>query len=1208
MNYQTVGKYFHGLLENELLNNTNWVRGKTVTRYSITRKREVSYDIYLHQHPYLRELVQRLMRKGVSGLVAMDTEYRTRVKLKKAAAALDSGGKTVQLAAGETLYLPDGATVTLDMIAVRFAGSKILRLSDNSPVPPVPGKSITIPDGATLHRNNGEIVTISTTSNGVSATLPDGAPRPVLYREIFTGDRYTPGDCVKKPYPGKDLDFSPGGAYSVYNWELFYHVPITIAIHLSKNQRFAEAQHWFHYLFNPTDNSDGPHPERFWKVRPFQQTDVKKTEEILINLVTGADEKLRNETIRSIEAWKDAPFHPHVIARYRQQAYMYKTVMAYLDNLIAWGDSLFRQDTGEAIDEALQLYIMAANILGPRPQPVPQKGSLRPQTYANLRQDLHLFGTVIRDMEAELPFDLLPFPTVDEGGGEHLVTLRSLGKALYFCVPCNDKLLGYWDTVADRLFKIRNSLNIQGVFRQLAPFEPPIDPAMLARAAAAGLDVGAVVNGLNQPLPLVRFVFLVQKAAEIAQEVKTLGNNLLSAMEKEDNEALAVLRAKHERVILEMVEQVKYGQLQEAIKSKEALLKSLALAVQRYTYYERQLGKKPDEISQALPELDELDKESLAKMKLNLEEPEIGLREIEVDIAQELGGSGGKIVSSYEAKELDKAQEAQNLKNAAATLDQIAGFLAAIPDFGLHAQPFGPGGSSSLGGSNLSASINFVSSFMKMDADIKSFEAGQLLKIGSYSRREQEWAFQSNLAAGEITQIFKQMRAAQLREALAEQELKNHRRQIEQAREIERFLNAEGTGLTGKITNKAFYAWMKREVKGLYAQCFQFAFDIARKAERALQHELGNPELSYLQFGYLAGKEGLLAGEKLYLDIKRMEMAYHDLHQREYELTKHVSLLQLDPLALIQLRTTGRCTVHLPEELFDLDGPGQYFRRIKTVAVSIPCVTGPYAGVNCKLTLLKSSIRITPELGSSYAREGAEDNRFSDYFGSMKSIVTSSAQNDSGLFELNFRDERYLPFENSGVISEWQLELPADPSQGDPAQFDYNTISDVILHIRYTAREGGNILRNAAVAHLKELFAKAQAIGSTRLFAVRNEFPAEWMRFQSMTPPDGHYHELMLELREEHYPFWSKGRLGKVERLAILARSAATVAPASIIVADQSDGSGKTDTLVKDTSLGGLLVGKLEKIDLPAAPVGVLKLFFETNELSDLWLAVTWGE
>jgi Tc toxin complex TcA C-terminal TcB-binding domain len=44
---------------------------------------------------------------------------------------------------------------------------------------------------------------------------------------------------------------------------------------------------------------------------------------------------------------------------------------------------------------------------------------------------------------------------------------------------------------------------------------------------------------------------------------------------------------------------------------------------------------------------------------------------------------------------------------------------------------------------------------------------------------------------------------------------------------------------------------------------------------------------------------------------------------------------------------------------------------------------------------------------------------------------SSSGQNDTGLFEMNPRDERYLPFEGSGVISEWQLQLPADPSRDE---------------------------------------------------------------------------------------------------------------------------------------------------------------------------------
>ena len=97
-------------------------------------------------------------------------------------------------------------------------------------------------------------------------------------------------------------------------------------------------------------------------------------------------------------------------------------------------------------------------------------------------------------------------------------------------------------------------------------------------------------------------------------------------------------------------------------------------------------------------------------------------------------------------------------------------------------------------------------------------------------------------------------------------------------------------------------------------------------------------------------------------------------------------------------------------------------------------MTGPYASVNCTLTLLKSSIRKTPIVrDGGYAREDAEDDRFSDYFGSLQSIVTSSGQNDSGLFETNLRDERYLPFENSGVDQRVAAGAAGQPSKDDPA-------------------------------------------------------------------------------------------------------------------------------------------------------------------------------
>jgi hypothetical protein len=1253
--------HFHQLKDVVL---TGWQGAEPaeVDKHLIIQEREVSYRLALHQHPYVGQLMQRLLSRDTSALLAADTDFASGSDAQPGNPARPDS-VVFALGSDVVLTIPEGArvaltadvTVTVDGLPLplgrslafkigptpathakahatppavprleatllggladlptpgsAFAppngstailrGNTLIKLEGPAPIVLTGGASATLPGGTELALADGTVVALP---DGTTPTLLRGKRRPTLFDPAVAA--YQPAASVAQPHAVNDLDFSYSGAYSVYNWEVFFHVPLTIAIHLMKNGRYAEAQRWFHTLFDPTDNSEGPTPERFWKVLPFHTTDVKKVEEILVNLVTGADAELRAETIRSINAWQNAPFRPHVVARSRQGAHMLKTVMAYLDNLIAWGDSLFRQDTGEAIDEALMLYVLAANILGPKPQVVPAKGSIRPQTYHNLRQDLKHFGTVVREMEAHLPFDLAPLPVEDTGDTSALATVRGLGRAFYFCVPRNDKLLSYWDTVADRLFKIRNSLNIQGVFRQLALFEPPIDPALLARATAAGLDVRAIVNGLNQPLPLVRFQLLVQKANEIVQEVKSLGNQLLSAMEKEDNEALAILRAKHERAVMAMVEHVKYGQLQEAIKAREGLLASLALAVQRYTYYELQLGKKSDEIEKAIPELGELDKDRLAKMKFAMKEPEVGLREIEIDIAQPLFGSGGRIFSSHEAEESHSLGTAQSLQNAAALVDVTASTMATIPSTRAHFMPLGTGGSLEQGGIHLASMFSAISSGLRGLAARASYEASRSARVGSYARREQEWTFQSNLAAGEITQIFKQLRAAQIREAVAEQELKTHRLQMKQADEIERFLNGEGAQPTGKKTNKALYAFQKRELRGLYAQCFQLAFDVARKAERALQHELGDPSLSFLQFGYLAGKEGLLAGEKLYMDVKRMEMAYHDLNQREYELTKHVSLLQVDPLALIRLRETGRCTGRLPEELFDMDGPGHYFRRIKSVAVSIPCVTGPYAGVNCKLTLLKSSVRTTPVLDGDYAREGAEDGRFSDYFGTLQSIVTSSAQNDGGLFETNLRDERYLPFENSGVIGEWRLELPADPSKDDPRQFDYATISDVILHLRYTAREGGELLRRAALMHLRTAIENAEAAGSVRLFAVRHEFPAEWARFQSQTPDANQRHELRLTFRPEHYPFWSQGRLTHVERVDLLARSTAT---GSIQVAHPNDATA-TVTLARDSALGNLLVGKLANNGLPTNPVGELKLLIDTKALSDLWIAVTWGK
>ena len=48
-----------------------------------------------------------------------------------------------------------------------------------------------------------------------------------------------------------------------------------------------------------------------------------------------------------------------------------------------------------------------------------------------------------------------------------------------------------------------------------------------------------------------------------------------------------------------------------------------------------------------------------------------------------------------------------------------------------------------------------------------------------------------------------------------------------------------------------------------------------------------------------------------------MDVSYLDQNKREYEITKHISLATLDPIALTRLKEIGECFVTLPEALFD---------------------------------------------------------------------------------------------------------------------------------------------------------------------------------------------------------------------------------------------------------------------------------------------------
>ncbi len=120
---------------------------------------------------------------------------------------------------------------------------------------------------------------------------------------------------------------------------------------------------------------------------------------------------------------------------------------------------------------------------------------------------------------------------------------------------------------------------------------------MLVKAAAAGIDINSLVSGLNQPLSPVRSLFIIQKALEICGEVRSLGNSMLSALEKQEAERLSLLRQGHEIEIQQMVQDIRYLQWKEAEQSTESLLESRTTALERYWHYQRLLGKKEGELA-----------------------------------------------------------------------------------------------------------------------------------------------------------------------------------------------------------------------------------------------------------------------------------------------------------------------------------------------------------------------------------------------------------------------------------------------------------------------------------------------------------------------------------------------------------------------------------------------------------------------------------
>ncbi|MEM6252863.1 MAG: LamG-like jellyroll fold domain-containing protein [Cyanobacteria bacterium P01_D01_bin.156] len=822
------------------------------------------------------------------------------------------------------------------------------------------------------------------------------------------------------------LDFE--GAYGLYYWEVFFHIPFLIANQLNSNQKFSEAQKWYHYIFNPTAQSttgieDSSANDNYWQFRPFRNLSLESLSEMLSN--ESALEKYRKD-----------PLDPHAIARLRVNAYQKAVVMKYIDNLLDWGDHLFRQDTRESINEALNLYVLAFNLLGMRPKAKPKRELEEIGTYQDVLNDL-------KQSTVDLPESFPDFmvgtnnPRSSSNRSSQLPFTSNYNVITRFLVPENTLFLGYWDRVEDRLFKIRHSLNIDGVFRSLDLFQPPIDPAILVRAVAGGglaAGLSAALGTANLQVPHYRYSVILEKAKEILRHVIELGGALLQALEKKDAEDLTILLNTHELNLLNRTTEIKELQKAEAEANLKSLEVSLKSVKDRQGHYQNLIDQ--------------------------------GINQNEIDNMSYLG-------------------KASDQRYEAAIIRSTASFLRSLPDLqiggaGAFGSPYVTG---SIGGSILSAVIELSATSQEVAADITSTRSQITSILAGFERRAEDWELQEKIASHEISQIEHQIEASAAQINITTREIQIHEQTIDQQKEVGEFYRQ-------KFSNKDLYSWMSSRLSGLYFQTYKLAFDLAKQAEKAFQFEYATND-TFINFGYWdSRRKGLMAGEALRLDLARLEKASLDRNKRHLEITKHISLAQLDPFALLQFKETGRCQFSLSELLFDRDYPGHYCRMIKTLSISIPAIVGPYQTFKATLTQTGNKTLLTPDIGGVRYLLGEEQDTppviRADYR-SNQQIAISTGVEDSGMFELNFGDSRYLPFEGTGAVSNWLLEMPKATNS-----IDFNAITDVIIHLRYTCKSDGGLFKQQVME--LEAFKTYQGV---RLLSLAHDAPSEWQTFIS---------------------------------------------------------------------------------------------------------------
>lgn len=832
------------------------------------------------------------------------------------------------------------------------------------------------------------------------------------------------------------LDFY--SANGPYYWEIFFHAPFLLAQYFNADQKFEAAKTWYEYIYDPTQRSD------FWKYLPFREA-----------YLANADLKPRAYTDAEISTYFDDPFDPHAIAALRTVAYRKAIVMSYIDNLLDWGDMLFRQYTMESINEARMLYVLAYDMLGDKPENLGVKKL--PEQTTNYHGLMNLINNAAQNkalLALENALDVhAALPAKSAAGGTVHDTI--LTHSVYFFSPENAQFIEYWDRVEDRLYKIRHCLNIMGEAQPLPLFQPPIDPMALVQAAAGGGGLEAALASLGVSVPHYRFNFMLDKAQQLVQKLNELGGELLNTLEKKDGESLNILQNRHEGIIHGMTRSIRAASIEEAKTNIDSLKESLSNARLRENRYDQWIN-------------------------------------------------GG--LSSLESTQLGLIIAGASLQGASAIIKVASGIAKLFPQSYIGVFMFG----AEIGGRQVGDGLEKIAESLETGGEALSM-GGEAAGIRAQNERSnQDWGLQKDMAASDARQIEAQIAGAEFQLQIAKREADILEKEIEHNASVATFYK-------DKFTNEQLYLWMAGKLSGLFFQYYKLAYDMAKYAERAFQFERGMKEndVNFIQPTYWDSQhKGLLVGQNLAYDLDRMEKAFIETDARRLEITKPVSLLELDPLALLQLKSQSRCEFSLTEALYDYDFQGHYNRQIKTISISFEGMEDQV--VNATLTQLSHKTVLEPDAKAVKFLLNPKDQPpltiRSDWRPNQQIALSyvdvEDREKNNGLFELRFDSERYLPFEGTGAVSDWRLEL-----NGKRGSYDLSRLTNVVIQVKYTALQGGQVFGQAVKGLLKPYLTGV-------LFNVAETFPEQWGEFLENDSKD-----LVLSFTREMFPNMSSSKI-----------------------------------------------------------------------------------